>query len=386
VDVKIDGGLTLSIQAPLLNFPPIPAKYLAKFGERIYGFNLADGKSDAEYSAFEQVLTGRPEECFFPNNRLRLPIGADELAGGGVIQAGVIAFSRTNQMYMHRGIPEDITLTTPVRFSAVLEELPFAIGLASHFSIQSTPYGLVWLGADLNLYLYGGVGEPLNISGDVRPVLRATTAGTQDKIESAYFNYADRQWYVLAIAVNGALEHNRIVIVDMTPSAEENLGIFVSDIQADGLRIVELTTGEQLLCLGQGGRIRKFKAISDTEGGMTLAPNSTAGMLGAWWRGGYFGGNDPEVLTGRPQVVKLERWARVTADQGGFSLTAYLVDDETRTFRDPEVVNLGVIQGGTRKAMNRKTRRVSYEIRFPAQDVSANVLALERAAIPVGVR
>jgi hypothetical protein len=378
-DRKIDAGLTLSLQAPLLNFPPIPAKYLAKFGERIYGFNLTGGRSDIEYSAFEQVLTGRPEESFFPNNRLRLTIGADEIAGGGVIQAGVIAFSRTNQMFMHRGIPEDITLATPVRFSAVLEELPFEIGLASHFSIQSTPYGLVWLGADLNLYLYGGVGEPLNISGDVRPLLRAITPGTQEKIESVYFNYADRQWYVLAVAVNGALEHNRMVIVDMTPSAEENLGIFVSDIAADGLRIVELTTGEQLLCLGQGGRIRKFKAVSDTEGGITLAITSTTGVLGAWWRGGYFGGEDPEV-------VKLERWAKVTADQGGFTLTAHFVDDEGRTFRDPEVVNLGVIQTGFPKAVNRKTRRVSYEIRFPTQDVSANVLALERAAIPVGVR
>jgi hypothetical protein len=179
--------------------------------------------------------------------------------------------------------------------------------------------------------------------------------------------------------VNGALGHNRLIVVDMTPSAEENLGIFVSDIQADGLRIVELTTGEQLLCLGQGGRIRKFKAISETEGGISLAPNSTSGILGAWWRGGYFGGDDPEV-------VKLERWARLTADQGGFSLTAYLVDDEGRTFRDPEVLNLGVIQTGYPKGINRKARRVSYEIRFPTQDVSANVLALERAAIPVGVR
>jgi hypothetical protein len=84
------------------------------------------------------------------------------------------------------------------------------------------------------------------------------------------------------------------------------------------------------------------------------------------------------------------RWGRVICDQptgssAAFILTTRLVDNEERPFVNPEL--RGAVQpAGEKYVINRRAKRLSTEINFPLNDVDLNVLELEMAYIPTGIR
>jgi hypothetical protein len=363
-----DTGLTLSLRAQLINNPPPVGNYLAVYQGRIFVFCLAGAGHDIAYSGYERILDGRPEESYPPNNRLRLAIGSDVIAGGGVIQAGVIAFSKSNEMYMLRGIMEDVTISAPILFTAFLEQLPWNQGSASHDTIQSTSYGLLFQGSDLTIQLFNGTNKPITISDPVNSILSTITPGYSSVSRSTYFSYVDRDWYVLLIPTAGSATPNKILFFDLTENPETNAGIFVSDIPADDVEVVEKPDGTRMLCLSSGGYIYQFKALSDAVN--AISPITyTSGTLQAYWRSGYFGAESPELQ-------KLFRWARLIADQSGFQVRYYVVDHEQYTFRNPLVVGPFNVDQSNLLSMNLKGKALSIELIFPSADVTAGVMAL----------
>lgn len=386
-----DANVDTTQKAQLINNPPIQGKFVAVGQSRVFVGNLTGSPQDIEYSGYEQILRGRPEESFPPNNRLRLSIGAETVNGLGILQAGVVAFSQTQKMYMLRGQVEDITLAVPVNFTQYLEELPWTLGCLSHFTIQSTPYGLIWLAGDKTVQLFDGRSEPIDISAPIYPILRTITPGTENQCVSGYFNWLERDFYVLLAAVGGSLTLNKAFFfaANKQPGTDtvDSVEVFVSDLPATlGATWIGLITTSKLqrmLCLGAQGFIQQWPVSSDTVNGITqdftIIP-ATAGVLNAYWRSGYFG-------TESPYRSKTFRWARLIADQdpSAFSAQFRYVDDESRTFRNPEIV--GPVQFGTsRLGMNRKAKRASVEIDFPSQDASVNVLELHVAAVPTSDR
>lgn len=385
-DTSGDSGnedLNLEVQAPTLNFAPPAGYYTAKYQGRTYIFRLASDSMGVAYSGYELILLGRPERSFPPQNRLRLALGADPIAGGGVIQSGVIAFSTSDRMYMQRGLIEDISVTTPVQFTSYLEELPWNIGCAGHESIVSTPYGLVWLTGDLTVNLFDGSNKPMDISGQALPIFRSITASAKGNADAVFFNWLDREWYVITMPVEGSLTNNRIVFIDLNPEPEANVGVFVSSIQADSIAVAEDPNGTRYLVIGQGGSIKRLIVNSDATGGISLTPTSTDGNLAAWWEGGAIG-ND----SGR--VWKNFRYFRLVTDppakDAQFRMGFKLVDDELRTFQSPAVVPAARQNAWFGFTVDTKAKRCSPLIQFPNEDRSCHVMEMAAYYVPSGVR
>jgi hypothetical protein len=364
-DGFLDADLNTAIIAPLLNFPPPVAKYVCEWGGRIFAFNLAGYLQDIVYSGYERIYIGRPEESFPPNNRLRLAMGADEIRGGGVIQAGVVAFSKSNEMFMLRGEVEDKSTDAPIQYSAVLDKLPWNTGCASHFSIVKTPYGLAWLASDKTIKIFNGTDQPTTLAAGLLPILRSITPGTEEDARGIFYCFLEREWYLLLCAVDGSTQKNRILIVDLEPDKDANVGAFPLQIEADAMEIVEDSDGISHLIIAQDGILKELIILSDTTGGISLTYTATANMIPARWRSGYFGNDSSEWM-------KIFRYGRLVVDQLGFSTQIYLVNDE---FRFPDIMPFSMLVGD-HIPINRKAKRASIELKFPEADTAANVIEL----------
>ena len=375
VDNTPDTALDETTRAPFLNAQPIIGKYLAVGQGRVLIMNLAGAPQDAIYSGYERILVGNPPECYPPNNRLRLSIGAEAIAGGGFIQPGAVLFSNTDRMYMFRGQIEDITDTAPVQFTQYLEELPWTLGLLSHDTVKATPYGLLWVAADKTVQLFDGHSEPQDLSAPVYPILRNITVGAEAAIRSAYFNWLDRDWYVLLVPYGGSVTPNRMIFWALNKQTSE-IDVFISTIAADGIGTITTSTLQRQLIIGLKGQLLQLPTAQDTTGGigdLTIYPAQANVQIPAYWRSGYFGNE-------QPYRSSMWRWARLQADQGGFEATIRMVDDDLRTIIAPEV--LGPLKFAGRVGINRRAKRCSIEINFPVQDVSSNVLELQVAYLP----
>lgn len=387
-----DAGLDQATRGPLINNPPLVGLYTAVGQGRLFIFNLVGSPQDVIYSGYEQILFGRPEECFPPNNRLRLSIGADQVAGGGVLHAGIVAFSQTGRMYMLRGQVEDITLSVPINFTQYLEELPWTLGCASHFSIQSTPYGLIWLAGDKTVQLFDGHSPPYDISAALYPYLSQITPGTESQTVAGYFNWLERDWYVLLCATQGSLAPNQLFLFAFNKAPGSNtitsIEAFVSDIPAQlggatWVGMINTSKLQRMLCIAAQGFIQQLPVSSDTIGGLTqdLTINPpTNGFLSAYWRGGYFGNDSP-------QRAKNFRWTRLITDQDpkAFEETIRLVNDEQFTLLNPQIVGpLGLKT--SKLGLGLRAKRCSVEINFPPQDAPANVVELQMAMVPTADR
>lgn len=380
-DTIPDASLDQSERAPLINNQPPKAKYLVKWGARVFGFNIT-GETRPQgifYTGYDKIFVGRPEESCPPGNRLLLATGADAITGGGVISQGVIAFDKTNKMFMFRGQPEDIVTTAPVEFSLYLQQLPWDIGASGHFTIQSTPYGLVWRTPDRQVRLFNGTDEPDIISGGVEPILKRITFGTELNERSAYWSYNEKNWYVLAIAIDGETSLNQLLIFDLEPSDADNVGTFAFDLGTfDSLSVIELVTGEQKLIIGQDGQFKELAVASKCVNGITQNPTSTDDELRGNWRSGYFGNANPEQ-------VKFMQFSRLSADCDGFSVKRYLVNDDNSTMAQPDIIEV-VPLTEAKFQTNEETRRMSIEIQFPPQDRDCAVQMLSNTFTPGAVR
>ena len=377
VDNTPDSALDQTTRAPFLNNPPIQAKVAAVGQGRVVLMNLAGAPQDAIYSGYERIIIGNPPECFPPNNRLRLSIGAESIAGGGIIQAGVVMFSNTDKMYMLRGQMEDITDTAPVQFTQYLEELPWTLGCFSHATIAATPYGLVWLAGDKTVQLFDGHSQPQDISAPVYPILRNITPGAESACQGRYFNWLERDWYVLLVPYGGSLTPNRQIWWGLDRETS-SIDIFVSTIPADGIGVVTTSKLQRQVLIGRAGQLFNLPVSSDTTGGLsdlTIIP-ATNGQLPAFWFGGYHG-NDSA------QRAEMFRWARLITDQDAkaFQMRFNLVDDDLNPISAPYQTPLTKMPS-SRLSINRRAKRCAPLIQFPVQDVSANVLELQVMSVP----
>lgn len=377
VDNTPDSALDQTTRAPFLNAPPLQGKFAAVGQGRVLIMNLTGAPQDAIYSGYERIIIGNPPECFPPGNRLRLSIGAESIAGGGILQAGVVMFSNTDKMYMLRGQMEDITDTAPVQFTQYLIELPWKLGCFSHATIQATPYGLVWLAGDKTVQLFDGNSQPQDISAPVYPILRNITQGSEANCSSAYFNWLERDWYVLLVPYNGALTPNRMIMWGLDKDTS-TIDIFICTIPADGIGVVTTSQLQRRLLIGRTGQLFNLPVSSDTVGGisdLTLIP-ATSGQLQAYWRSGYFGNDSP-------QRSEMFRWLRLISDQdpASFLATIRLVDDDLFPVNAPRLLPQAKLKS-SKLGINQRAKRCSVEINWPVSDVSTNVMELQLMSVP----
>lgn len=382
VDEGDDDQLNKAVQGPLIHNPPLVGKYLAVAQSRVFVFNLVSDATSIIYSGYEQIVYpgARPEETFPPNNRLRLSIGASAIAGGGVIQAGVVAFSDTDRMYMLRGQVEDITINAPVQFSAFLEELPWKMGTLGHQTIQATPMGLLFWAADRTVNIFDGASSPTDISKPVYAILRRATQGKESQSSSAYFNWIERDWYALNFAIDGSASNNYTLFWSLAIDTGQ-IDVFPCSVRMDFIGTLTNNKAQRLLAIAVDGLIKNLPVSQDTSGGLgdlSVIP-STAGALAAWWRGGYFG-NDSPVRS------KLFKRGLIVSDQAGFKVNKRMVDNRTKTFINPKFIGPNQVGNDGQFSIGQRAQRCSVEILFPDEDVSCNVMELSVGAIATSDR
>jgi hypothetical protein len=376
-----DTSLDQTKRGPLINNPPPQGLYTALAQGRVFVAGLIGAQQDVAYSGYEQILLGRPEESFPQFNRLRLSLGAEAVAGLGVLHSGVVMFSSTGKMWMLRGAIEDITLSAPVAFSEFLEELPWTLGCLSHYTIQETPYGLVWLAGDKTVQFWDGKSNPIDISQPVYPLLRSITPGTEKLCNARYFNWLERDWYALTCATNGASAPNTIIFFSMEKDSQQ-IDVFVSNIQADWIGGQSTPTLQRRLLISHGGIISELPVRATDQGGLTndfTTYPPTSGNLRAYWRSGYFGNDQPEQS-------KMWRWARMVADGGvtSYQMQSRYVDD-SNLIQAPRIVGPIPVKA-MRTPLNQRAYRASVEIDFPEVDAPMNVLELQVSYIGTSQR
>lgn len=376
-----DTNVDQTILGPLLNnLPPTDGQYLVVVQGRIFIAGMLSASSDIVYSGYEQILLGAPEESFPVNNRIRLKLGAESVVGLGAIHNGLVAFSNTGRMWSLRGAIEDISLNAPVAFSERLEELPWGLGCLSHFTIQSTPYGLVWLAGDKTVQFWDGYNPPNDISVNVYPLLRNITPGTENQCVGAYFNWLERDWYSLTCCTNGAQSPNTIIFFALAQDTGE-IEIFVSNIATPFIGAITSSTLQRQLIVASGNYVQILPVQATDVSGLSndyttyppqLGPNN---QLTAYWTSGYFG--NEEAARSR-----MWRWATVIPDGSptGYSVTARYVDNEGRQFLVPQIVGPTALKK-QRIGLNQRSQRCSVSIQFPPQDGPMNVLELQVAQI-----
>jgi hypothetical protein len=376
-----DSAVDQTIRGPLINNPPAQGTYVALAQGRIFVAGLAGALNDVIYSGYEQIVVGRPEESFPPNNRIHIQIGAESVVGLGPLHQGMVFFSNTGRMWMLRGAIEDITLAAPVAFSDQLEELPWTLGCLSHYSIAQTPYGLVWLAGDKTVQFWDGRSQPIDISSSVYPILRSITPGTEIQCNGTYFNWLEREWYALTCATNGSLTPNTIIFWALD-SQSQNIEVFVSNLSTNWLGVVSTSKLQRKLLLSNQGRIAELPVRAVDQNGLVndfVTYPATNGVLPAYWRSGYFGNDSPEQS-------KLFRWTRLVPDRGAlaYEIQSRYVDD-TNTIDAPRIAG-PVIANQQRTPLNQRGFRASIEIDFPSKDVSCNVLELQLSYIGTSQR
>jgi len=390
-DSTPDAYLDTSEQAQLINNPPLQAKYMCTWGNRIFCADLGNaGPSDFIYSGLEQILRGLPPECFPPNNRIHADAGADALAGIGATENGVVAFSQTNRMYMLRGAVEDITTLVPVNFTDFFQELPWQVGCLSHRTIVTTPIGLIWWAGDKTVQLFDGTSAPKEISRAVLPTLRLATAGSEQNAVGCQFNWQDRDWYALLLPINGSTTPNYCFFFSLD-KINDAIEIFPCSIPMGFIGTITTSSLQRMLCMTQGGTINQLIVTSETQNGLIVNPTPpTAGTLAAFWQSGYWGNDEAQ----RSKMWKsaflildpLSTYSASNPAAANWTASAYFVGDinDERTFQSPEIFAKNV--NGQRISLSRKANRCSILINFPSIDADATMLELTVASVPTADR
>lgn len=381
LDNTTDEQLATSGQtAPFDNGVAPLGKFLAVWLDRVLMCGITSDPTGVRYTGFDSINFGRPQMCWCQFNEVKLGQGEAYPCGMGLLRYGGMVFFATNgYMYIYRGTLNDITVSAPTSLSFYAEQLPYRIGLYSHYSVQSTPIGLVWLDDGLNLRVFENSGfyPPKALAPNLAGLLKRLTPGMQDKIESAYVNYLQRDWYLLAVPVDGSPTCNMLIIVDVGADQARNTGAWPTDYAVNGLQWLEYADNSRHLIAAlpflpgsimepTAGYLTEIPLIDNVKQGVSdnsLPSPANPPLPGAYWQGGYFGIHD-EQGEDEFSMMKMFRYTRHASNvKDAIRMQGFVVDGETATFDNPTPISIEVEDavGG----VNYKGRALSPLIRFP---------------------
>lgn len=366
LDTTTDDQLETSAQTPPYDNGVSPnGKYICASLDRIIMAGILGNEEVVQYSGFESINFGRPQESWPFFNTLNVGQGQSTPIGIGNTRYGAVVFCTNKTMYILYGSLNDITTSavTPLGFS--MKELPYKIGTYSHYAIQSTPQGVIWLDDTLNFQMFDGYNPPTMVAPVLNGVMSKITPGSQDVVVSTYVAYLDRLWYILSFPAEGSATNNRTVILDITPDPDRNSGAWVFDYSLDALVSILNQDGTRHLIAAQ------FSTESDPTkqnlaGFLTELPfyNFQPGdplMPSAHWRAGFVGIKDEDGVD-EWAYYKMFRFVRLMTEQG-LTVYAYMVDGGQYTFTQPLVVKFTPDSGVF--SVNLKCRAISLDIIMP---------------------
>lgn len=369
IDTTTDDTLESSAQTPPYDNGVAPAaRYLATTLDRILACGIDGDLSSVAYSGYDSINYGRPQESWPFFNRIKIGEGQEIPNGIGITRYGAVLFTQSSNLYIVRGTLNDITVSAPTPPSFIVQNLPFRIGLYSHFTLQSTSSGLLFLDDALRMMLFDGYYEPQQVAPSLAGVLGRITPGYQDLCASVFLKLDDRQWYILSVPVDGSTQNNLTIILDRTPDQDRNTGQWVTTFSLDDVVLVLNRDGTRTLLSAESQRsdgsyaaaagwVTSFPLVySPADAPSTLLPNAS-------WRSGYFGIKDEDGLD-EFSFIKLFRYVQLTTGLSPVGCNVYLVDRENYDFDNPLVIPVD-ISDGIRGGVNIKARACSVELIFP---------------------
>lgn len=405
-DTTSDLSLSTSGQtAPYDNGIAPQGKYLAVWLDRVLMCGIAGDETGVRFTGYDTINFGRPQMSWPQYNEIKLGQGQAIPNGMGLLRYGGMVFFGTNGfMYIYRGTLNDISLSAPVSLSFYAEQMPYNIGLYSHFSIQSTGAGLVWLDDGFNLRVMDNTGfyPPKAIAPNLAGLFARMTPGSQDKVVSSHFDYLQRDWYTISFPIDGSLTNNMTVVVDVGADPAKNTGAWPVQHSINDAKWVQYPdgTGHLLALVPQlttsnagnppptAGYLVEVPIESPISqgvgnpGAIALSPPNPP-MPGGYWRGGYFGIRD-EQGEDEFSMVKMFRYCRLNGStEGGLAVMAFMVNGEEWTWDNP--AQFAFDMDGDVGGLNVKARALSPLILFPS-DALATVTSFMMAWNETGER
>lgn len=386
VDTISDDVLESSAQTPPYDNGVAPkARYLCASLDRNLACGIDDDPNSLAYSGYDSINFGRPQESWPIFNRIKIGEGETIPNGIGLTRYGAVIFTSNSNLYIVRGSLSDVTVSAPTPPTFFVQHLPFAIGCYSHFSIQPTSSGLIFLDDALRLMLFDGYYEPQPIAPALASVLQRITPGFPDVPASVFLKTDDRQWYILSIPVDGSTQNNLTIIVDRTVDEERVSGFWLTTLSLDDAVLVLNPDRTRSLICAESQRVDGSYAplagwvtslpllFSSNDDPATLIPNAS-------WRSGYFGIKDEDGLD-EFAFIKLFRYVQLATSLAPVACNVYIVDDDGYTFDAPLIVPVDIADG-LRGGVNWKGRAASVELIFPpgsTAPISALTLAWNMA-------
>lgn len=392
-------------QAPYDNGVSPNGKYVAVWLDRVLMCGIPGDPTAVKYTGYDSISFGCPQMCWCTYNSVKLGQGEATPIGMGLLRyGGMVFFGTDGLMYIYRGTLNDITVSAPTSLTFYAEQLPYKIGCYSHFSIQSCPAGLVWLDDGFNLRVYENSGfyPPRSLAPQVAGLLKRITPGSQEKVESAYINYLQRDWYILSFPIDGSLTNNALIIVDVSQEQDKSTGAWMTDYEATAMQWITYPDGTRHLLAAMP--YVPAEDIPPTAGYITEVPlvdNITQGvedqrwvvptnppMPGAFVRLGYFGLRDENSMD-ESSTMKLFRYVRMSSNLASrMEVVGYIVDGDEYTFDSPLQVAADVDEENPMLfGLNVKGRALSLLVRFPDDSPDpATLLTLTAAWVPTGQR
>lgn len=400
VDTTTDDTLVTSGQTPPYdNGTPPPGKYLCPWLDRILMCGIVGDEGSVAYTGYDTINFGNPQESWCAFNRIKLGQGKSQPVGmGSTRYGGVVFFCRNREMYLLRGALSDINVNTPTSISVQAEKLPYEVGTYSHFSIQPTSRGLVWLDDGLNLRLFdpSTFYPPQMLAPNLNNFFKRMTPGSQDLIVSGFINLLQHEWYYIGIPIDGSQTVNLVLLVDMTMDQTTNTGAWPLQYALNTLNSVQYLDGSTHLLAAStllptsspsnippiAGYLTEIPVTSSEVQGIQLAPDNPV-MPNAYWRGGYIGGRDEggqDIFS----EYKFFRFINVLTTMSSLPVQFAIVDSDEQPYDNP-TVGMADMEDRT-GSIGAKGRVVSMTLQFPyPTDSSGNPITGGTAPI-VGFR
>lgn len=237
---------TNTVETSFNSRPPDNGTFMFAHQNRIFVMGFpAPLRWQLIYSGLESIGIGQPTEAYPPLNIVGLP-AKDQIAVGGISTSQGALILSDKEAYLLQGTVTDNVVSTQntVQAAAILQNLAWGLGTRSPFTIQTGPYGVIWLDQTKRLQLWSfrtqytgqSAGAPIEIGLAIRNNLKMIqdTPYARASAQATWFQYGEQQYYVLTASTSGTT-NNAMFIIGMYADSETQNVTFttaISDIPA----------------------------------------------------------------------------------------------------------------------------------------------------------
>lgn len=199
----------------LYNVPPPVGAFVSEFQGVLCVYGVPGANQTFFYSNSTLTTIGQQQESFAPLNQITLPIANASINGMVGLPGALIIWSDKQDMFKLTGLLTDNTSATAAGQGATVAALPYNLGCASPFAVALTPLGAVWLTSNAEVWLFTDAYAPKNIGHPIQSILKSINPAMLSLARAAYYHTYNRNWFVLAVATNGASSNNTLLILDL---------------------------------------------------------------------------------------------------------------------------------------------------------------------------